>query len=269
MEGVTTIEEHKLATDEQILGLTQEEFAKLAQTICVVVLNRGDIKPDLGGCFPQWKVWGTEVFAPEDRFGGFVELTRAGVVRQFIHLAQEKPQLDKLVMMDGDEVVNWEAPYRLAMWDLPVVSGVVCNYTNRRGIWACFTVKDQYGVPRFPSVRFSNLPTRGLVKAHSVGTGLLCIKKNVIEGLYEAGLHPFEIDQKTKDHAFATGVLKHGEDMAFSRQCEKLGYDRYVDLSVHATHWKTIGLVWPLNKFDEEMDPRDFKIDVREYHHGF
>jgi len=265
------IEERKLAADEMILGMPQSEFAALARSCQIVIPHRASqgLRGEMAACFPQWALWETHVVPLEDQHGGFVELTRAGICREFIASCQDRPELDKLIMCDGDQTLSWDAPYRLAMWDLPIVSGVVCNYHSRRGVWACFTVKDQYGVPRFPSSKYSKLPTRGLLKAHSFGAGLICIKKSTIEAMHAAGMAPFEIPEATRKHALVTGVLKTSEDTSFCHQCESLGIDRYVDLSVQAVHWKTVPLSWPMGSYDQDAKAEDFKIDIREYHHGF
>jgi hypothetical protein len=112
------------------------------------------------------------------------------------------------------------------------------------------------------------LPSRGLLKVHSTGTGLICIKKNVIETLFSSGQIPFYIEEKMRRDAVKTGVLQLGEDTRFSQQCENAGFDRYVDFSVRAIHYKRFGVSWPSTGLDPELRVEDFMVDVKDFLHG-
>lgn len=256
---------------DPITGLSGDDLDVLLRSILIVVPYRGSENVDAGleNKISYWRGCGISVEKAEDQFGGFIELTRASIARKFIDACDANPSLDKLIMIDSDQDVTPEAPVRLAQWDLPVVSGIVCSPNSRRGLFANFTVKDKYGVPRFPSVRHTKkLPSRGLLKAHSTGTGLICIKKNVLETIFNAGDIPFYIEEKMRRDAVKTGVLQLGEDTRFSQQCADLGFDRYVDLSVHAVHYKRIGVMWPSTSLDPDLKAEDFMVDVKDYLHG-
>jgi hypothetical protein len=259
--------------NDTVVGLPQDEFIALAQSILIVLPHRGSegLHPGLSMNIGPWSMVGTSVQPVEDQFGGFIELTRGGIARRFLDICAENPKIDKLVMIDSDENMHWDAPYKLAMWDQPVVSGVVCSWTPRRGIFACFTMKDKYGVPRFPSVRYTKtLPARGLLKVWNTGTGMICIKKGVLESIFESGDVPFYVPEAMRRAAVPSGVLKHGEDMAFSQQCERLGFDRFVDLSVHAVHFKVTPICWPQTDecVSDALSAADFQVDVKDYLHG-
>lgn len=253
------------------MGMSEEEFARLVQTTLVMIPHRSSdgINAGLAQAMGAWARFGATVATVVDEFGGFIEITRAGMVRTFMDYCTNHPHVDKLVMIDNDENIPWDAPYRLAAWDRPVVSGVVCNYNENRGIFACFTMKDEHGVARFPSFNFTKtMPGKGLVKAHSVGTGLICIKRQVFETMYDRGMTPFYIPESTRKHAGETGMLAWGEDIAFCRQCEELGFDRFVDLSVQAAHFKVMPISWPRMAIDYEIDPKDWKVSPKDYRHG-
>lgn len=255
---------------DPITGLSGDELDALLRSILIVIPYRGSEGVDAGleNKVSYWRGCGIGVEKTEDQFGGFIELTRASICRKFLDLCEAHPQLDKLVMIDSDQDVSPEAPVKLAQWDLPVVSGVVCSPNSRRGLFANFTVKDKYGVPRFPSVRHTKtLPSRGLLKVHSTGSGLLCIKKNVIETLFSSGEIPFYIEEKMRRDAVRTGMLQLGEDTRFSQQCGAAGFDRYVDLSVHAVHYKRVGVCWPHTGLNPDMNVEDFMVDVKDFLH--
>jgi hypothetical protein len=251
-------------------GLSGDDLNKLLASIYVVIPYRGseNVDANLENKVSYWRGCGLAVEKVEDQFGGFIELTRASICKKFLDVCSEHAQIDKLVMIDSDQDVSPETPVRLAQWDLPVVSGVVATPNSRRGLFVNFTLKDKYGVPRFASLRHTKkLPARGLLKAHSTGTGLICIKKNVIETIFSSGDIPFYIDDKIRREAVKTGSLQYGEDTWFSRQCEAHGFDRYVDLSIHAIHYKKFGVSWPSTAIDADLAAEDFMVDVKDFLH--
>jgi len=264
-------ESHISDDKETILGMPKEKFFEMAETMVIAIPHRGSegISAGLLHAAMEWRLAGCHVETPEDQFGGFIELTRAALARKFLNTCAENPKRDKLIFIDADENVNPMSVFQLASWDLPIVSGVVCSYNPQRGIFACFTMKDKYGVARFPSVKYTNkLPARGLIKVNSCGTGLICIKKQVFESIFESGEKPFYIPEKVRTDAVETGVLKIGEDISFCQQAKKLGFDICVDLSVHAVHFKTTGICWPMVNLDDTVKPEEFQVDMRDFLHG-
>lgn len=254
-----------------VLGMSYEEMQELASTILVMVPHRKS-QGVAAGLFinaGHWARFALAYGAIEDEHQGFVEVTRANMCRHFLDYAKDNPSIDKLVMIDADENVPWDAPFRLAKWDVPVVSGIICNFSDARGAYACVQFKDKYGVTRFPShLHTREIPGRGLKEAESLGTGLICIKKNVIEAIYASGGHPFKIPEDIRDSCFETGVLKQGEDIAFSHQCDALGFKRYVDFSVRGTHYKTLPIEWPKNAVNYEVTPDEWSVSEKDFAHG-
>lgn len=251
-------------------GLSGDDLEELLSSVLVVVPYRGseNIDANLENKISFWRGAGLAVEKTEDQFGGFIKVTRGSICKKFLDLCGQYPKLDKLVMIDSDEDVSPESVARLAQWDLPVVSGVVCSPNSKRGLFANFTVKDKYGVPRFPSLRHTKkLPSRGLLKVHSVGSGFICIKKNVIETIFAEGDIPFFLPDEIERKAVTTGVMQFGEDTWFCKQCGKYGFDIHVDFSVHAVHYKRVGICWPSTGLDPEMKVGDFQVDVKDYLH--
>lgn len=254
-----------------ILGMTEEEFQKLAASVLIVIPHRpsegvsGDLALNVG----FWARFGSRVAVDEDQFGGFIEHTRAGICKLFQQVKRDNTDVKFLVMIDADEKVPWDAPYRLAAWDLPIVSGVICSWSQGRGIFANVFIKDEYGVARMPSFdKTRKIPGRGLVEAHSVGTGLICIRGDVIDQIVDAGEVPFVMSESDRRSCFDTGVLKVGEDTTFCSQARKLGHKAFVDFSVRGIHYKTIPIMWPESAIDHDLDVRDWKVSPADYHHG-
>lgn len=255
---------------EPLPGMTEEEFARLAASILFVIPHRAEegIAPGLAINFGTWARFGTPISMMKDPHGGFIEVVRAGIVRQFLEYAEDRPQIKFLVMCDSDQSIEWDAPYRLCQWDRPVVSGVICSLGANRGIFANFTVKDKNGIGRFPSYNFTGrMPAKGLVKADRLGTGLIAIRKDVLETLNQAGEIPFYIPEDVRRQGALIGTMKRGEDIVFSEQCEKYGFDRWADLSVHGVHHKNVALTWPGDGIDPNLDVSEW--DVSEHDHTY
>lgn len=254
---------------QPIMGMSEEEFAKLAQSVFIMVPNRGTVSSKLFITNGFWARFGTTITEVEDRFGGFVEQLRANMCDLFRRVRKDRPELKYLVMIDDDEGVPWDAPYRLASWDLPIVSGVICSYAQGRGIFINVFVKDRYGVARMPSWNKTKvIPGKGLRECHSVGTGLICIRHDVIDAIIEGGQIPFAIPEESKRDAFDTGVLKVGEDTTFCAQARQHGFQSYVDFAVRGVHRKSIDIEWPQCNIDYNLDVRDWEVDPGDYHHA-
>ena len=252
-------------------GLSNEEFAELAESILVVVPYRANEGINSGICthFGMWGRIGLRIATLRDPHGGFIECTRGGIVKLFLDVAEKSPQIKYLVMIDNDEAITWDAPLLLAQHGLPIVSGVVCGYSPERGIFMCCTIKDENGVPRFPSWKETkHLPAEGVIPVEQCGTGLVCIRRDVLETILAAGEQPFFIPEDVRIESVQEGNLRKSEDICFCERAEKYGFDRYVDLSVHAAHYKTIAISWPQDAIDPDIDVIDWKPSKFDYRYG-
>ena len=249
-------------------GLTHEEFQSLAESVLVVVLHRANEGISAGVCthFGMWGRIGLRVATIKDPNGGFLEVSRGGMVRLFLDVAEKTPEVKYMVMIDNDQSINWDAPLQLAQHGLPIVTGVVCGYSPERGIFACFTAKDENGVARFPSWKETKkLPAQGVIEVEQCGTGLLCVRRDVFETIQAAGEEPFFIPEDVRLESVHHGNLKKGEDICFAERAEKYGFKRYADLSVHAGHQKSIGISWPQDCIDPDADAIDWKPSTFDY----
>ena len=254
---------------QPFMGLEPEEFKELASKILIVIPHVDDgINKILFRQAAIWGILGTPV-ADAGGWGGFVELTRGGIVRTFLQYCKDRPNIEYCVMIDNDQGVDWDAPYRLAQWGKKVVSGIVCSLSEKKGgVFACVTIKDENGVARFPTVsRTRKLPAQGLKPIESAGTGLLCVHKSVFEAMHEAGEVPFMIPEAVRVHCCQTGNLTLGEDMAFSERCRNLGIEMFVDFSVHADHFKKHKIRWPGELIDPALNAQTWTPATNDYVH--
>lgn len=234
---------------QPFLGLDPEAFRALAATVLVCIPHRPTegVNSKLFRNAGIWGILGTPTADVSDEFTGFIEMTRAGMVRQFLAYARDHPQVEYIVMIDNDEAVEWDAPYRLIQWGKDVVSGIVCSHSEKKGgTFACITAQDEHGIARWPTIkRTHRIPAQGLRRIHSCGAGLLAVHKRVFQRMFDEGINPFMIPEETRKHCCSTGQLLQGEDMAFAQYCRELGFDLWVDFSVRAKHYKTVEIGWP------------------------
>ena len=261
-------EPEKIRQAAPLPGLTDVEFQALADSILVVIPHRMHEGIASGICthFGMWGRIGLRIATIKDPHGGFIEVTRGGIVRLFQEVTEKAPNVKFLVMIDNDESIEWTAPLLLAQHGLPIVSGVVCGYAPERGIFACFTAKDENGVARFPSYNETKtLPAEGLIEVEQCGTGLICVRRDVFETIQESGEEPFFIPEDIRKASVRDGNLRKSEDICFSERAKSLGFKSYVDLAVHAAHMKTISISWPQDCIDPDADAIDWKPSKFDY----
>jgi hypothetical protein len=232
---------------------------ELCSQIYVAIPHRRSdgIHPKLFEYGQLWLNSGMSLAPLEDHFGGWVDLFRAWICREFL-----KTDKRWLVMLDNDVVpLDAESILRLAANDLPVVSGIACSMRPRVGMFACVAVKDQTGIARFPTTLDTKvLPGSGLRQVESCGAGVLCIRRDVLETLREP---PFLLPDRLRIEAVSLGYLRKTEDIYFCEQVRKAGFDVWVDFSVHCFHDKTIAVHWPREQLDEQLDAETWDVTSR------
>lgn len=196
-----------------------------------------------------------------DPFGGWINTTRNWQTRQFL----QKSNRRYLFMVDADVGVPWWVPYRLASYDLPVVSGIVpCFSLQRGGIFLNIAVKDPSGTPRFPTATGSKvIPKTGLIEAENFGAGCMVIRRDVLEKLWSMSEddpdfgQPFEQPIEEMRESGRTGRVGKGEDVHFTDRVRKAGFKIYADFECHCIHDKGMSLAWP--------DAQKVDIDVEDW----
>lgn len=179
-----------------------------------------------------WKTSGLEV-VPYRNSGGFLEITRAHMVQEFL-----ESDRTYLVMIDADVVPDHDiTPVQLALADRPVVAG-----------WTAIPG------PFYPIVNFFLDDTRelhrplldqliqevarkdqgSLVKVQWVGTGMICLRRDVLAGVED----PFLLPDTVRREAAGKGVIRPTEDEYFCQQVRDAGHDIWVDLALSGKHFK-------------------------------
>lgn len=194
-------------------------------------------------------------------FDGFLESTRNIMAQHFL---KKYPDRKYLVLIDNDVApVKKEAPILLARHGLPVVSGCVPGWRPDMGTFLCVTVMNGSGEAAFPSVSGTRrIPARGLSEIKQAGTGMLCIRRDVLESVCMRD-DPFSIPHRKRIDAVRIGSLPLTEDVAFCDRVRAAGYRLWVDWEVHGSHDKTLTLVWDRSRIDESLDPAEFEVVTR------
>jgi hypothetical protein len=146
---------------------------------------------------------------------------------------------DYLFMVDDDNPPHIN-PFDLLDEDKPVIAGV---YPGRSERGVHFHVY-QFG-ENFPEeVGFKQYPLEfrdGVKQVDAVGTGLMCIKRDVIERVVEEFGGPFN-DMFKED-----GTMITNDDMSFCIKCKKLDIPVFVDFNHVGSHYKMVDLLWIAN----------------------
>jgi len=145
---------------------------------------------------------------------------------------------DYLVMLDDDNLCVRNL-FDLLDLDLPVVGGV---YPGRDAKGLMFHVYKM--VKKDGEVTFQQYPPEereGLKKVGAIATGMIVIKRWVLEKMRDEGLAPFE-DTFHKD-----GTFWYSDDMGFCIKCKRLGIDVWAHYDYLGSHWKEVDLLWVAN----------------------
>jgi hypothetical protein len=221
---------------------------------------------ELATCISKWNYIGFYAAYIKDFMGGFIETMRQRMAYQFL---KSYPNHKYLLMIDNDVAPPVELPFLLGRHDLPVVGGPTPIMSSKVGVCMNFTVKDKDGKWRFPSIQHTDKMPQGLIPVGHIGTGALLIRRDVLESFtWEGEDIPFYIPQHYRLDGAKKGELRRGEDIEFSSQVRKKGFDLYADTEACCGHKKQMMLTWPVDNLDPDLSPSVFRTHPDEYEIG-
>jgi hypothetical protein len=153
---------------------------------------------------------------------------------QCLRVARETiPGCAWVLMMDQDQRVH-EADLsslilRLLDWNVPVVSGVVCQRAHPFPLNAYVDMRSR--PPR--RLEMAALPEEGLVKVDAVGAGLILIRREAWEAVGDPWFRVGSFSPETQ-----------GEDLDFTWRVTRTGLGVYVDAGLAVGH-EIRAAVWP------------------------
>lgn len=217
------------------------DLADLGRRIMIAIpyQRHTGIHAELNDLAMQWQMAGMCVFPFEDNNGGFVELIREHILREF-----ERTGFDFLVMVDSDTIPPVFAPLQLASNNEAVVTGIVPIFHPSFGECANFCLPEPTSL-LMPSKKALEPYNKGLLKVSWAGTGVMCISRRIFTQAPEAS---FLIDNAIRAEMAKMGDIHTTEDKYFCNQITKAGLDIYADLSVKCAHNRNYLLNWKVTK---------------------
>ena len=221
------------------------ENQELFESIKIVIPMRlgTGVTQQLSDMRCNWIMAGIESRIHGDMGGGFIECVRAQIASDFL---KNEPDKKFLIMIDDDMDPDCFLPYLLARHDKPVVGCCALSINAAGDPMLCLTRKDSEGEYRFPILSHDKpIPARGLAEVGHVGTGAICIRRDVLESFqFVPGDTPFYVNEKIRQRGHSNGVLMRGEDFEFCAQVRRKGFGVFVDMEAHVGHIKPTTLRW-------------------------
>lgn len=202
------------------------------------MVNLLNLGTSMAGMETQLMLWMQEkskeyefkIFFPTQRP---IPANRHQIVRDFL-----AGDWEYLVMLDDDNLCVRNI-FDLLDLDLPVVGGVYPGRNDRGLMFHAYEMVERDG-----HTRFKQYPPEyrdGLKKVDAVATGMIVIKRWVLEKMREQNLLPFE------EIFHEDGTFDYSDDMGFCLKCRDLGIDVYAHFDYLGSHWKEVDLLWVAN----------------------
>jgi hypothetical protein len=194
------------------------------KAIYLAILNEGTMRVELSNVINKAILAGEyELYITHPSFHPITQ-NRNKIVQDFL----SKPQYDYLFMIDDDNVPPADFLH-LADYDEDIVGSLYVGYNKGMIIPFCLD-RAKTGLFEVADLK----KKRGFAKCDAVGTGVICIRRNVLED--ERLKFPFR-NEYDKD-----GIKKLGLDINFCKRAGELGYKVFCDLDMVSAHWKEMDL---------------------------
>jgi len=192
--------------------------------IYIAVLNQGDIRSELANVLTQ--------YANQDDYELYITYpalkpitqNRNKIVQDFL----SKSQFDYLIMLDSDNV---PPPNLLNLVDYKkdIIGSLYFGYQRNMIVPFCLELQKN-GLFQVADLKGK----RGLIECDAIGTGIIVIKRKVLED--ERLRFPFR-NEYDKD-----GIKMLGLDINFCKRAKELGYKVWLHLDYISSHWVTMDL---------------------------
>ena len=202
----------------------------------VNILNQGTTETNLETSIYVWmqekaEDYEFQIFFPCARP---ISNNRNQIVKKFL-----EGDYDYLFMIDDDNP-PFRNPFFLLDENKPVIAGVYPGKDDRGIHYHVY----QFG-KKFPKeVEFNQYPIdfrEGIKQVDAIGTGLMCVRRDVLENMSMKKMAPFE-DMFKED-----GTMITNDDMAFCIKCKKLDIPVFAHWDHLGSHFKKVDLHWVAN----------------------
>lgn len=184
--------------------------------VYISVLNQGSIRPEIATLMadlPNQNKYNLIIDYPANKP---ISHNRNKIVKRFL-----ETDMDYLLMMDGDCVPPPEI-LELADYDKDII-GAVCYGYLKKMIIPFVMKKNAEGT-------FNVLETceeSGVVECDAIGTGVIMIKREVLENLQYPFRNEYDPD----------GIKTKGLDFNFCSRAKKIGYKVFAQTDFTCSHW--------------------------------
>jgi len=217
------------------------------KAVMIAVLNQGAIRPELSTVLtelPLQDKYELHIYYPARKP---IAQNRNMIVQNFL----SRPQYDYLIMIDSDNVPPINL-LNLVDYQKDIVGVFYCGF--QKSMIIPFVMKaGKDGLYRVMDLN----DKKGLVECDAVGTGVIVIKREVLEKVR----HPF------RNEYDADGIKLMGLDFNFCKRAKEQGFKVYAHLDYVTSHWVTMdlkdyyGVVWQLDQTQKELKEKDKEID--------
>jgi len=198
--------------------------------VFIVILNQGETK---SGLETQVYLWMQELgnkyvynYYPTKYAHRPISNNRNHIVKDFL-----ATDCEYLVMID-DDTFPIKNPLELIEYDKDVI-GAIYPGRDEMGIhYHIYKFGKDYP-KKITFDQYENNEIKGLTKIDAVGTGCICIRRNVLEKIKR----PFD-DLFDKD-----GLMITNDDLHFSIKCQKEGFEVWTHGDYMCSHYKTVDLL--------------------------
>ena len=217
------------------------------KAVMIAVLNQGAIRPELSTVLtelPLQDKYELHIYYPARKP---IAQNRNMIVQNFL----SRPQYDYLIMIDSDNVPPLNL-LNLVDYQKDIVGVLYCGF--QKGMIIPFVMKA--GKDGLYKVMDLN-DKKGLVECDAIGTGVIVIKREVLEKVR----HPF------RNEYDADGIKLMGLDFNFCKRAKEQGFKVYAHLDYVTSHWVTMdlkdyyGVVWQLDQTQKALKEKDKEIN--------
>ena len=192
------------------------------KSIYLAVLNQGDIRPELSNVITE--------FASQNKYELYITYPAAKPITQnrnkIVQDFLSKPQYDYLIMLDSDNVPPLNL-LDLVDYQKDIIGSLYFGY--QRNMIVPFALERQKdGLYTIVELKGK----RGLIECDAIGTGVIVIKREVLEKIQ----FPF------RNYYDADGIKLLGLDINFCRRAKELGFKVFCHLDYISSHWVVMDL---------------------------
>jgi len=190
--------------------------------VYIAVLNQGAIRPELSLLLqelPQQNKYELHITYPAYKP---ITQNRNKIVQDFL----TRPEFDYLIMIDSDNVPQTNL-LDLVDYQKDIIGVFYCGF--QKNMIIPYVMKEAPdGLLKVMDIRNK----QGLVECDAVGTGVIVIKREVLEKLKFPFRNEYDED----------GIKLWGLDFNFCKRARKLGFKVYCHLDHITSHWVTVDL---------------------------